>query len=306
VVGTAPAARRIPDARILEIVVHGLDMTDALRLAPVASEEGVAVTVAILEGLLGESPTPELAGAMSTSSSKGPVANQCVAKRARALGSNCKALPAARLKNDGPATTEAQSSLIVSPMDESHEDVLRRILIANDDFMDPLRCVRTVDPPDWVVGSGLIRNTVWDHLHGFAIATPAADVDVAFFDPSDVSRERDARYEDELARLRPEVNWDVTNQAGVHLWYERKFGYPSPPARSVEDALGMWPETATAVAVRLLPNDELYVVAPCGLQDLLGLVHRRNPRQVTRESFEERLRQKRINERWPRVKIVRD
>jgi hypothetical protein len=29
-------------------------------------------------------------------------------------------------------------------------------------------------------------------------------------------------------------------------------------------AIGMWPETSTAVAVRLLANDELYVVAPAG------------------------------------------
>jgi hypothetical protein len=41
-----------------------------------------------------------------------------------------------------------------------------------------------------------------------------------------------------------------------------------------------WPETATSIAVRLLANDELHVVAPCGLADLFGMVLRRNPRTV--------------------------
>jgi hypothetical protein len=58
------------------------------------------------------------------------------------------------------------------------------------------------------------------------------------------------------------------------------------------------------VAVRLWPDDRLQVVAPVGLDDLFGLVLRRNPRRVTQEQFERRLREKRIAERWPRVTVV--
>jgi uncharacterized protein (TIGR03083 family) len=39
--------------RVLEVVVHGLDMTDALDREPVASNEGVALVCRTLEGLLG-------------------------------------------------------------------------------------------------------------------------------------------------------------------------------------------------------------------------------------------------------------
>ena len=61
---------------------------------------------------------------------------------------------------------------------------------------------------------------------------------------------------------------------------------------------------ATAVAVRLLPDDRLQVVAPCGLDDLFGLVCRRNPRRVSVAHYHRRLRDKRVTERWPRVEIV--
>jgi hypothetical protein len=64
------------------------------------------------------------------------------------------------------------------------------------------------------------------------------------------------------------------------------------------------PETATAGAVRLLPDDRVQVVAPCGLEDLFGLVCRRNPRRVSVAHYRRRVRDKRIADRWPGVRIV--
>ena len=90
----------------------------------------------------------------------------------------------------------------------------------------------------------------------------------------------------------------------MHLWYPRKFGVEVEPLRSSAEAVATWPETATAVALHLDRDDRLTVVAPCGLDDLLGLVHRRNPRRVTVEEYERRLAAKRITERWPRVTVV--
>jgi uncharacterized protein len=65
-----------------------------------------------------------------------------------------------------------------------------------------------------------------------------------------------------------------------------------------------WPETATAVAVRLADDDRLEVVAPFGLADLLGLVHRRNATRVSVEEYRRRIVTKRIAERWPRATVL--
>jgi hypothetical protein len=46
------------------------------------------------------------------------------------------------------------------------------------------------------------------------------------------------------------------------------------------------------------------VFAPCGLEDLFGLVVRRNPRRVTVERYLARLAEKRPAERWPGVTVV--
>jgi uncharacterized protein len=181
---------------------------------------------------------------------------------------------------------------------------LTRVIRSNLWFMRVLETVRQCDPPDWLVGAGVIRTIVWDHLHGFREPTPLADVDVIFFDASDLSPERDRVIQEQLAAHLPDVPWEATNQAAVHLWYENAFGFPVAPFRSSEEAVSTWPETATSIAVRLLANDELHVVAPCGLADLLGMVLRRNPRRVTREMFHQRLKTKQITEKWPLVQVI--
>lgn len=172
-------------------------------------------------------------------------------------------------------------------------------------LMAALSAVRRVGPPDWLIGGGAVRNVVWDRLHGFAEPTQLADVDVAFFDSTDLSSECEDRIEQELCDELPGLPWEARNQAVVHLWFPKKFGYDVEPFGSTADAIGTWPETATAVGFRLDDDDELTIVAPLGLDDLLGMVHRRNPARVTIEEYERRLVAKRIAQRWPRVKIVK-
>ena len=167
-----------------------------------------------------------------------------------------------------------------------------------------LRAVRHCAPPEWLVGAGLLRNLVWDYLHGYSRQTPPRDVDVAFFDPADLSPARDAAVTAQLTAVWPGVEWEATNQAAVHLWYAEKFGKTVPPLTSTEAAIATWPETATCTAVRLLPDDSLHIVAPFGLEDLFQMVLRRNPAQVTRAQFWQRLQEKQIRQRWPQVKVI--
>jgi hypothetical protein len=186
---------------------------------------------------------------------------------------------------------------------EQH-DTVQRILRSNEWLMSVLRATRAVDLPDWFVGAGAIRTTVWDYLHGYTVPTPLADVDVVFFDPQDLTPARDAAAEALLHAHLPGIPWQAKNQAAVHLWYPDVFGYAVEPATSSEDAIGTWPETATCVGVRLLPDDTLLVAAPHGLDDLLHMVLRHNPRRATVEVFRQRLQSKRFAEKWPGVQVI--
>ena len=167
-----------------------------------------------------------------------------------------------------------------------------------------LVAARSLQLRDWCIGGGAVRNAVWDALAGYGEPTIPTDIDVAYFDAGDVSQEHDDMLQRELALREPDHPWEVTNQAGVHLWFEQIFGYSVEPLLSLEEAVATWPETATSVAVTLTAEGELHVIAPLGLSDLFGMVVRRNPRRVSIDTYRKRTAEKRYAERWSRVRII--
>jgi hypothetical protein len=130
-------------------------------------------------------------------------------------------------------------------------------------------------------------------------------VDVAFFDPADLSRDNDDRATVRLAAVGPGLPWEARNQAAVHTWYSRRFGGPSvPPFRGIAEAVATWPEYATSVAIHLDPDNHIAVCAPHGLDDLLDGVWRRNPTRVSEQTSHERLARHQPARRWPGVRVI--
>lgn len=153
--------------------------------------------------------------------------------------------------------------------------------------------------PDCWIGAGAIRNLVWDTLHGFAPGLgDQTDVDVVFFDPGDLSADPEVALEKRLRTQIPGVDWQVRNQARMHL----RNG--DPVYRDTEDGLRHWPETATAIAARL-KGRQIELLAPFGLDDLLGLVVRPTPRFTHKmEIYRARQAAKNWIERWPELSFV--
>ncbi len=169
--------------------------------------------------------------------------------------------------------------------------------------MEMLRVCRDLELPDWCLAAGFVRNLVWDSAHGFATMTPLADIDLVFFDPRDLSREREGALEVHLREAAPATPWpatpwEVRNQARMHL----KHG--DDPYRDCQDALAHWLETPTAVGLRLEPDDSMTVLAPFGLADLLALRCRPTPAGRRRlDSYRRRLAQKNWQRVWPLVRL---
>ncbi|WP_433299885.1 nucleotidyltransferase family protein [Actinoplanes sp. CA-030573] len=173
-------------------------------------------------------------------------------------------------------------------------------------FVGVLRVVRDAGLPDAWVGAGALRDLVWGERYGSGFRpAEVRDVDVAFFDAADLSRQRDRTATELLAAREPAVPWEATNQAAVHTWYHEVFpGDPVEPLVSTADGIATWPETATAVAVRLDAGDRLRVCAPLGVDDLLNGVWRPNARRVGVEQARTRLARLRPGARWPGVRVI--
>lgn len=183
----------------------------------------------------------------------------------------------------------------------SREAELTAILEAEPWLLTVLRTARALALPDWYIGAGAIRDVVWDVRFGSGFdPSRIEDIDLVYFDPSDLTKATEHAIEARLPR-----GWDVTNQAAVHTWFHEKFGGPPvEPLRSTVEGIATWPETATAVGVRLEPDGALTVAAPLGLDDLLDGVWRPNPVRVTPAEARSRFEKKGIGTRWPAVHVV--
>lgn len=182
----------------------------------------------------------------------------------------------------------------------SHEAALVEIVESSPGFMQALRAVQSLGLDSWCIGAGAVRALVWDRLHGYPEPTAVPDIDVAYFDPSDLAAESERAMQDRLAAVLPGVPWEVTNQAAVHLWYDRDV----EPLPSLLAGIASWPEFATAVGVALDQRSQVVVLAPWGLDDLFSMVVRRNPARISEAAYRQRLRQKQYARRWPGVQVL--
>ena len=178
-------------------------------------------------------------------------------------------------------------------------------------LVNVLNVVAASGLPDAWIGAGVLRDVVWGHRHDGFDPAAVRDIDVAFFDPNDLSRRRDDIAQQRLVSM-VDLPWEATNQAAVHTWYAEHFHEdPVLPLASVHDAVATWPETATCVAVRSAPmrggrrEYGIEVCAPYGLDDLLNGVWRRNPTRLSVAASAARLARHRVAERWPTV-VVHD
>jgi hypothetical protein len=190
-------------------------------------------------------------------------------------------------------------------MKDHLETRLLAILGEHSWFMSALDAVSDLGWSQWCIGAGVIRNIVFDYLSR-GTTTPIRDVDVAYFDLSDLSEHKDLEYEVILKVRMPNVLWEVTNQAAVHLWFHKKFGYRVPPVNSIEEAVATWPETCTSVAVTKVHKDEYKIYAPCGLEDLFGMVIRRNPARVDVRTYNARISNMQYDQCWKSVRIINE
>lgn len=198
------------------------------------------------------------------------------------------------MTTQAPASAAAQAQVL-------------RLVQATPWFMQALHAVAALRlPQPWCIGAGALRNLVWDALHGHATPSALADVDLAHFNPHDLRPEADQQLQARLQQQCPQLPWEVTNQAAVHLWFEAHFGHAVAPLPSLHDAVATWPEYTTAVAVTMDGHGRLALLAPHGVDDLLQMRVRHNPLRASRATYLQRTAQKRYTERWPRVQVQID
>lgn len=183
------------------------------------------------------------------------------------------------------------------------EQKLKNLILENAFLTQLLTDLHTFEASAYL-SAGVIRNWIWSHLHAQNYDFKQTEVDVIFYDTEEINQQRSLRLHSLLEMKYPDQIWDITNQAHVHHWYKTENGDSISPLLSVSEALSHWPETATAVAVRMDEQHQIKVIAPFGLNDLFELKLRWNGRLVSRGVFEQRIQNKRFLERWKQLEII--
>jgi uncharacterized protein len=155
-------------------------------------------------------------------------------------------------------------------------------------LMDTLRLARQLALPDCWLVSGAIYNTVWNVLTGRPSLHGVKDIDLFYFDASDLSYEAEdlviRRAAPIFAHLPLPV--EIRNQARVHLWYEDHLGRPCLPLQSSREAIDRFASTTHAVGLLLDDRDGLQVYSPFGLDEMFSFRMTPNRLQDNRETHE--------------------
>lgn len=156
-------------------------------------------------------------------------------------------------------------------------------------------------PHCWLV-AGAVAQTVWNASLGYSFEHGIKDIDIVYFDTKNLAAKSEQTEEQRIRSLFANlpVQFDVKNEARVHLWYEKKFGYAIAPYRSIEEAIATMPTTATSIGVRLI-HGQFEISAPFGLADLCRLIVRPNKAQITAQRYEAKV--SRWRKFWPALDI---
>lgn len=180
---------------------------------------------------------------------------------------------------------------------------LRNIIRATPMLVDVLERMARLELPDTWLVSGAIYNTVWNHLTGRPPLTGINDIDLFYFDASDLSYEAEDRAikaaDRDFAGL--PLPAQLRNQARVHLWYPERFGEPYPALTSSREAIDRFASVTHSVGARLDRAGEMELYTPFGLDDLFSfriVPNRRMNNRATHEKKGERARSV-----WPEIVV---
>lgn len=186
--------------------------------------------------------------------------------------------------------------------DDAQRDALERIIRSTPLLMEVLAGLREDGLPDHLLVAGALYNLVWNRLTGRPDLTGINDIDVFYYDATDLGWDAEdvviRRLAQRFAHLpRPA---QVRNQARVHLWFPQKFGTPFSPLISSSEMLGRYASKTHAVGVRFDADDT--IVAPFGLDDIFSFRITPNPVLANKKAHEAKAA--RAQSIWPELTVL--
>jgi len=183
----------------------------------------------------------------------------------------------------------------------SDEAFIKQVLRSTPELWEVLTLIRRLTLKQGYLAAGSIRNSIWQVLSHQPVSL-TSDIDVVFFDSSRPASD-DLGLTQQLTTWAPQYQWQVKNEV-----YMAHYNFSDVPEfTSVADAIGHFVETPTCIGARLTDEDQISLLAPHGLSDLMTLSCRPIPfyRQDERHLavYRQRMQQKHWQQQWPDLSI---
>jgi uncharacterized protein len=174
-----------------------------------------------------------------------------------------------------------------------------RILKESEFLAEAIEHAAALDLPQWWIVGGAIRDVLWQSLSDSTTPSTPKDIDLLFYDPTDLTREHDTWIQQSLSSISG-VPWSVKNQARMHIHND------DAPYTNVHEAMYCFPETVSAVGIRKGKNERIIVSTCFGFEDLFSMVFRPTPHfwyKYGSTAYLARVRDKGWLNKWPRARV---
>lgn len=158
-------------------------------------------------------------------------------------------------------------------IDEQNE-LLVSILKKNKSLMMVLDYISELNLPNFYIVASSVFQIIWNYYDGKDLNFGIKDIDVIYYNNSDLSVEKDLEYYNMINEYVKSNGFnyeiDVSNEARMHLWkMAHGQGENVEQYKNSEDAMGKWIATVHAIGITK-ENNKIKVYAPYGLSDIFS------------------------------------
>lgn len=167
-------------------------------------------------------------------------------------------------------------------------EIFISILQKNKDLMIILDYINTLKLPNFYIATGSVFQTIWNYYDNKPLNYGIKDIDIIYYDSSNVSKDSEKQLENKIIDFFQKQNlnyeFDVHNEARMHLWKKENENKNIDQYKNSEDAIDQWIATVHAIGITK-ENNNIKIYAPYGLSDIFSrtirpIKHKANSKEL--------------------------
>ncbi len=166
------------------------------------------------------------------------------------------------------------------------------ILKMNTDLMKILDYISELKLPNSYIAAGSVFQTIWNYYDNKPLNYGIKDIDIVYYDKDNTSKDSEHDLENKIIDHFKELDYefDVHNEARMHLWKKENENQNIDSFKNSEDAIDQWIATVHAIGITK-ENNEIKIYAPYGLSDIFSktirpIKHKNNSKELYNKKVE--------------------